>query len=113
MGGHETGWHHPVAPNCSTRMTSVPTPTSARSRVRYDARSHAAGRQDAWLALPDAADASYQRSTRNALKVFHRLGVPSGSSNRKWTAPECLSSSSTSSNAATTPQPPAPGRSSS
>ena len=41
-----------------------------------------------YVALPEWVDASYQRSTRNALKVFHRLGVPSGSSNRKWTAPE-------------------------
>jgi len=31
-------------------------------------------RQDAWLALPGWADASYQRSTRSALKVFHRHG---------------------------------------
>jgi hypothetical protein len=51
-------------------------------------------RQDAWLALPEWADASYQRSTRNALKVFHRLGVPSGSSNRKWTSPGWVFSSS-------------------
>src|SRR3954466_8094023 len=50
-------------------------------------RDVATCRQDAWLALPEWADASYQRSTRSALKVFHRLGVPSGSSNRKWTAP--------------------------
>ena len=36
-----------------------------------------------YVALPEWVDASYQRSTRSALKVFHRLGVPSGSSNRK------------------------------
>ena len=46
-----------------------------------------AGRQDVWLALLGSAETSYQRSTRSALKVFHRLGVPSGSSKRKWTAP--------------------------
>ena len=41
-----------------------------------------------------SVDASYQRSTRSARKVFHGIRVPSGSSNRKRTAPECLSSSS-------------------
>ena len=32
-------------------------------------------------------DAPCQRITRSALRVFHRLGLPSGPSNRKWTAP--------------------------
>ena len=38
--------------------------------MTYAARSHAARRQDAWLAPPEWADASYQRSTRSALKVM-------------------------------------------
>src|SRR5215472_14169753 len=57
-------------------------------------RDVATCRQDARLALPELSDASYQRSTRSALKVFHRLEVPSGSSNRKWTAPAWVFSSS-------------------
>ena len=50
--------------------------------------------KNAWLGSVTWAEASYQRSTRNALKVFQRLGVASGSSNRKWTAPGCEFSSS-------------------
>jgi len=40
------------------------------------------------------ADCSYQRRTRSARNVFHRLGRPSPSSSMKWTLPGCVFSSS-------------------
>src|SRR5262249_51505121 len=75
-----------LLPSGGTRLGLSP----AGMAERQDATSS----PHAWVALPVWADASYQRSTRSALKVFHRLGVPSGSSNRKWTAPGWVFSSS-------------------
>ena len=84
--GSRTGLVGPSEVPC---LVASRVPADGEERLNcHRRRDVATCRQDAWLALPELSDASYQRSTRSALKVFHRLGVPSGSSNRKWTSPE-------------------------
>ena len=83
-------------PPTTTRRSSGPAATtssssSSRSTCSSTGSSGSADRRGRAAQPPDR---SYQRRTRSARSVFHRLGRPSPSSSTKWTLPGWVFSSS-------------------